>query len=172
MHPDEVINEGTTGKHYDYTVYIDGSLRITCDIKPLVYALANSGLTFASHRHYLYDSPYDEAYDCAYHKKADYSLLKEQMNFYHQEGLPEYTCYFENTVLIRKTNDAELNAIMSDWWEQITRFTHRDQLSFPYVLWKHGKDGSYVFSLGNNVWRNPYFLRYPHNRSWEIPNEH
>ena len=28
---------------------------------------------------------------------------------------------------------------------------------------KNGKNASYVFSLGDNVWRNPYFLYYKHN---------
>lgn len=96
------------------------------------------------------------------HKNISYKALKEQMKFYEHEGLPKYTCYFENPVIIRKTNDDELKAVMRTWWEQIERFTHRDQLSLPYALWKNGKDGSYVFSLGNNAFRNPYFLTTKH----------
>ena len=159
LHPDEFID----GTKYDYTFYVDGSMRMTCDIKPLVYSLISAGKNIALHTHCARDCIYDEAAACFVLGKAGYSGIREQVEFYRAEGMPEHFGLTANTVIIRKTNDDELKVIMSDWWEQITRFTHRDQLSFPYVLWKNGKDISYVYSLGRNIWRNPCFLYYPHN---------
>ena len=161
LHPDEFLE--FTGKKYDYSVYIDGSLRITCDIKPLVYSLIEDGRTIAIHDHSNLHSVYEESTLLKFLRKARSKDIDKQIDFYRSEGFPDNTGFFENTVLIRKCYDAELQGIMRDWWEQVERFTHRDQLSLPYVLWKNGKNASYVFSLGDNVWRNPYFLYYKHN---------
>ena len=50
--------------------------------------------------------------------------------------------------------------------EQVSKYTMRDQISFPYVLWKNGHSIDYIKSLGLN-WRwNPRFILYPHN--WHI----
>ena len=158
LHPEEVLS----GKNYDYSVYIDGSLRITCDIKPLVYSLIDSGKSIAVHRHCIRDCIYEEAQGLHFAGRAELHALLEQINAYKSEGMPAHFGLLENTVLIRKCNDPELQRIMHEWWLQIERYTHRDQLSLPYVLWKNGYNLDYAFSLGNNVWRNPYFLYSPH----------
>ena len=162
LHPDEVLSESVTGKKYDYTIYIDGSLRTTCNIKPLVYSLIASGKSIAIHKHRARDCIYDEAQLLWIYDRLDMKAVNEQIGFYRNEGMPKHFGLLENTVLIRKSNDPQLQDIMHQWWLQIERFTHRDQLSLPYVLWKNGLDMSYIFSLGNNVWKNPYFLYYSH----------
>lgn len=162
MHPDEVLSEEVTGRKYDYTIYIDGSLRITCDIKPLVYSLIASGKSIAIHNHFMRDCLYDEGQLLWIFDKLKYKPMKEQLDFYRNEGMPRHFGLPENTVLIRKTNDSRLQDIMHQWWLQVEKFTHRDQLSLPYVLWKNGLDMSYIFSLGNNVWKNPYFIYHWH----------
>ena len=161
LHHDEMLE--LTGRKYDYSIYIDGSIRIICDIKPLVYSLIESGKTLAIHHHRIRDCIYEERNDILMQNKARAKDIDEQLNFYRNDGMPEHFGLFENTILIRKCNDSKLNDIMHQWWLQVERFTQRDQLSLPYVLWKNGLDCSYVFSLGNNVWNNPYFLFYNHN---------
>ena len=163
LYPDEVLSYENTGKKYDYTIYIDGSMRITCDIKPLVYSLIASGKSIAIHEHSSVDCIYDEAQNCWIIGKVKWKDAREQINFYRQEGMPRHFGLHENSVIIRKCNDPELHRVMDEWWRQIKRYCHRDQLSLSYALWKNGHDMSYVFSLGKNIRRNPYFLEYPHN---------
>lgn len=163
LHPDEVLSEDMTGKKYDYTIYLDGSARITCDIKPLVYSLIDSGKSIAIHQHADVDCIYDEAQNCWIRGKAKWKDFREQMKSYRQEGMPRHFGLHETSVIIRKCNDPELHSVMDEWWRQIERYSHRDQLSLSYALWKNGLDMSYVFSLGNRVSRNTYFLGYPHH---------
>ena len=160
MHPDEMLE--LTGKKYDYSVYIDGCFRITCDIKPLVYSLIEDGRTVAIHTNDSWDCAYTEAALMALRLVADPELIRRQMKFYRDEGFPEHFGSFENPVIIRKCGDTELQVIMESWWQQVERFTQRDQLSLPYALWKNHKDKSYVFPLGGNVWKSPYFITYEH----------
>ena len=161
LHHDETLE--LTGKKYDYCIYIDGSIRIICDIKPLVYSLIESGKTIALHHHRIRDCIYSERNDIIMQNKAKAKDIDGQLKFYRSEGMPEHFGLFENTVIIRKCNDSKLKDIMHQWWLQVERFTYRDQISLPYVLWKNGLDCSYVFSLGNNVWTNPHFIFYNHN---------
>ena len=163
LHPDEILSEENTGKKYDYTVYLDGSIRITCDIKPLVYSLIESGKSIAIHKHPGVDCIYDEAQNCWIIGKVKWKDAAEQMKTYRQEGMPEHFGLHETSIIIRKCNDPELHSVMNEWWKQIERYSHRDQLSLSYALWKTGHDISYVFSLGNKAGKNPYFLMYPHN---------
>ena len=163
LHPDELLSEENTGKKYDYTVYIDGNIRITCNIRPLIYSLAASGKSIAIHNHYVRDCIFDEAKTCYLCGMVSWHSMTEQMNAYKAEGMPKHFGLPETGVIIRKCNDPELQKIMHEWWLQIERYTHRDQLSLSYILWKNGLDMSYIFSLGNNIWKNPYFLTYPHN---------
>ena len=160
MHPDEFLK--LTGRKYDYSVYIDGCFRITCDIKPLVYSLMEDGRTIAIHKNGSWDCPYIEAALMSLRLVAQPEEIRRQMDFYRSEGFPEHFGSLENPVIIRKCHDEELQRVMHSWWEQVERFTYRDQLSLPYVLWKSGKDISYIFPLGDNVWKSPYFITYEH----------
>lgn len=65
--------------------------------------------------------------------------LKEQREAYEKEGLPKDTGLWECNFIICR-NTPEVNRLMEAWWAEICRWQWRDQVSFPYVLWKYGKD--------------------------------
>lgn len=67
------------------------------------------------------------------------SQMKEQEEFYRKEGMPEDTGLWECNFIIAR-NIPKVNRFMETWWAEICRWQWRDQLSFPYVLWKHGKN--------------------------------
>lgn len=151
-HPHEFFAE------YDYSMFIDGNIRITCDIKPLFYTLINSKRTIAIHKHQVRNCIYDEAKAIYVAGKATRKMLTSQMKKYKKDGFPSNYGLFETNIVIRKHNDPECKKIMDDWWNEMSIWTKRDQLSFTYSLWKNGKLAEYVISLGNNSRRNPYFI--------------
>ena len=53
------------------------------------------------------------------------------------EGFPQNYGLPENNIIYRKHNKAEIISIMNDWWYMLEHYSRRDQLSLPYVLWKH-----------------------------------
>ncbi|MAH48975.1 hypothetical protein CMI37_24320 [Candidatus Pacearchaeota archaeon] len=59
-------------------------------------------------------------------RQTEYLKLK---NFPENNGLYELACF------VRRNNEAT-NQMGLMWWEMICRFSSRDQISFPYVLWK------------------------------------
>lgn len=145
-------------KNYDYSMFIDGNIRITCDIKPLLYSMIDADKMIAIHRHQVRDCVYQEAKAIYAAGKGSLFDILKQIRTYRKEGFPSHYGLFETNIVIRKHNDKECIKIMDDWWNEMNAYTKRDQLSFTYVLWKNGKGVDYVFSLGNNSRRNPYFI--------------
>ncbi|MDF2596380.1 MAG: Eps11P family protein [Clostridia bacterium] len=152
---------------YDYSLYVDGNIRIMADIVPLVAQMGNSVL--GVHRHNKRDCIYTEANVIVDHKRfAEFrDMALKQIEFYKQEGLKEHQGLYENPILIRKHNDKKCIELMNAWWGEMNRFTMRDQLSLPYVLWKFGIKEDDICILGNNVKMNPRFRKYTHNMDSE-----
>lgn len=65
--------------------------------------------------------------------------LARQQRDYESDKYPLHNGLWECNFFIRK-NDKKVNALFEKWWEHITKYQQRDQVSFPYVLWKYGKD--------------------------------
>jgi hypothetical protein len=63
------------------------------------------------------------------------SLITDQMTYYREDGLPKNNGLIEASALIRK-NTPSICVLNLRWWEQICRYSSRDQLSLPYTLWK------------------------------------
>ena len=62
-------------------------------------------------------------------------LVDRQMNFYREEGMPKGFGLFELPSFVRKNNH-RMNEMSLCWWEQICKYSSRDQISLPYVFWK------------------------------------
>jgi hypothetical protein len=46
-----------------------------------------------------------------------------------------------------------MEKLFDDWWEEVNKYSFRDQLSLPYVLWKHS---IVPHSLNDNINKNIY----------------
>ena len=63
--------------------------------------------------------------------------IDRQIQYYKDCGMPENLGLFELPVSIRK-NTPKIQAMNLAWWEQICRFSSRDQVSLPFCMWKFG----------------------------------
>ena len=59
-----------------------------------------------------------------------YKFLFNRKNYTYDNGLSE------NSLIVRKHNDLNCINFMNHWYYEIKHYSHRDQLSFNYVLWK------------------------------------
>jgi hypothetical protein len=64
--------------------------------------------------------------------------LKQQKQFFENEGFPSSIGLGENNIIYRKHNQPSIVKLMEDWWDMIARFSKRDQLSLAFVMWKNG----------------------------------
>jgi hypothetical protein len=154
----------------DYSIYADANLLVIADLNPLLAEFIASDADIGLFPHSARSDIYSEFEFCKQVGKiapADHALGAEQMDFYRAEGLSDPHVFTENAIILRRhgrgtARGAALEAAMEMWWDQLARFTKRDQLSLPYVL-----DRS---DLKVKVWDwnylspNPYFSRYIHRR--------
>lgn len=79
----------------------------------------------------------EELKKCIKLRKDDPALMEEQVKRYRAEGYPDIFGLFETNILIRNLRDKRVHELNKAWWQEIERGSRRDQLSLPYVLWKH-----------------------------------
>ncbi len=133
--PDEIFN------NYEYSLYVDCKRPFAFDLEQLLRCLnANPESDFLIRQHRR-DCVYDEI-EYLLKKRANRRNKKEiirQRDFYRNEGYPIHNGLYAAFWLFRRhTKRAkEFSAL---WWEQLERFSHRDQVSLPYVAWKHGME--------------------------------
>lgn len=124
---------------YDVSVWIDGKIVIIDDPIPAIkeymnevdfVVLAHPG----DHRHL---SIYEEAERCIQFNKGNPVKIKAQIEEYRRVGCPEDREVVATGVLIRNHNKLNIVEFNEAWWNEIQKFSDRDQISFPYVAWKY-----------------------------------
>lgn len=84
--------------------------------------------------------------------------IRQQIELYQKEKFPSEFPLFEATVIVVDLKNEHAKVIMDAWWKEFNRSeSKRDQLSFPYVIWKLGYSGKDVGCLGTDVKLNPKF---------------
>lgn len=152
LNPQKLFND------YDYSIYIDGNVEIVSDIRSLCAIAKDSKIGIAMHLHDRRDCIYNECIVCKLYKRGNSEAIDRQISKYRTEGFPEHFGMVEATIIIVDLNNDIAKKIMSDWWnELVASGSGRDQLSFPYVLWKNGYKIEDVGCLGNNRQKNPKF---------------
>ena len=74
---------------------------------------------------------------CVKLKKDTKENIDKQLNVYRKEGFPEHYGLPQTCILLRYHNEESCIKLMETWWEQVKDYSHRDQLSFNYALWKN-----------------------------------
>jgi len=132
--PDEIFD------NYEYSFYSDSKRPIfdkhASNLNHLINCM-DSDSDFLVRRHRdRRDCIYEEGLFCIKRKKDTEARIMEQLNFYRNEGYPEHNGLYEAMWLFRR-HTPRLKEFMRFWWGQVKRFSRRDQISLPYVAWKH-----------------------------------
>jgi hypothetical protein len=137
------VNAHKVLKRYKYTLYLDANIDI---ISPDFFIKLNesiaSGAKLALPKHPKRNCTYQELVACIAQQKDDSSIMKKQIEFIKINKLPKNYGMYASGILLRKTNDRTINRAMEDWWNMIEKYSYRDQLSLPFVLWKYNIEPS------------------------------
>ncbi|KAF7829711.1 Uracil-DNA glycosylase [Senna tora] len=125
-----------------YSIWVDSKSQFRRDPLGVLEALLwRPNSVFAISEHGARSSVYDEAKAVVKKHKAMPEEVEVQLNQYRKDGLPEDKRFngkkalSEASVIVRKHTPLT-NHLMCLWFNEVVRFTSRDQLSFPYVLWR------------------------------------
>lgn len=162
---------------YGTSIWVDGNLQMRGNVNKLAntYLQENNMAVFdhAYARHadkkktpnavHSVKDQLDHLLDMADRGRAkdDPALMKQQHELYKKEGFPDDGGLLLSMALLRRHNEPDVIETMERWWEEIKRWSKRDQLSFNYAAWK--TNFSFIY-IQENARENTYFSYTPHSK--------
>ncbi|KAG9451269.1 hypothetical protein H6P81_011234 [Aristolochia fimbriata] len=129
-----------------YSIWIDSKMRLHTDpMLILKYFLWRKGSEYAISNHYDRHCVWEEVLQNKRLNKYNHSAIDEQFEFYQLDGLTKFNLSDENTPLpsyvpegsfIVRAHTPMSNLFSCLWFNEVDRFTPRDQLSFAYTFLK------------------------------------
>lgn len=143
-----------------YSVWLDGNISLKVNPEKLIELLGDNDIALFKHpyRNCIYqEHPHAKnrlapQYQC---------LIDQQVEDYRKEGFPPEFGLAECGMIIRK-NNGMVEEFNERWWAEVTKYSSRDQMSFPYVWWKM-KDVIKIGFIEGNVRSHKYFKYVNHN---------
>ena len=155
-------------KEYEYTVWIDSNFKAVGDLSRFIKCVG-SNIPFASNWHPDRNSIYTELEACIVRKKDNAGLLRKQIDYYREQGMPDDFGLIETNMIVRKHNEKKCVDLMELWWQEILTWSKRDQLSLPYVIWKAGYTMRDLGFIGTDVRDNTSVQIILHTVDYESP---
>ncbi|GAB2291337.1 hypothetical protein Dimus_025595 [Dionaea muscipula] len=125
-----------------YSIWVDSKSQFRRDPLGVLEALLwRSKSVLAISEHGARSSVYDEANAVVRKHKATPEEVEAQLSQYRLDGFPEdkrlngKKALAEASIIVMEHTPLT-NLFMCLWFNEVVRFTSRDQLSFPYVLWR------------------------------------
>jgi len=127
--PDEIFN------NYEYSLYLDAKHPMKIDFDRLLNCMKPES-DFLVQQHWR-DCVYDEGMVCIKKEKDNKKVIMKQLNFYKSENYPAHNGLYAAYWIFRR-HTKKLKEFSKLWWEQVDKYSYRDQISLPYVAWKYG----------------------------------
>ncbi len=127
--PDEIFD------NYEYSVYVDCKRPMSVDFDYLLNCMEAES-DFLTRPHRRRSCAYDEGMFCIDRKKDHKAVILKQLGFYKSQKFPTH-CGLHATGLLMRRHTEKMKEFSSLWWKQVERYSHRDQISLPYVAWKY-----------------------------------
>ncbi len=118
---------------YEYIIWQDGNHQLKVDPSLILDEYGEFDLLLFNHPHR--QCAYDEMGVIYGLNLDEHPNIKNQYTHYTEQGFPKNYGLYEMTTFIKK-NTPENVSLDLMWWEQICKFSSRDQCSFTYCLWK------------------------------------
>ena len=143
-------------KDYDYSLYIDGNVQIKDKaFYDYVDRAIEQNVLIAQVPHPTRDCIYQELEQCLNVRKVTPWQYVRHRQKYSQSGLPHHWGLYENNVILRKHNDAQVLRISEQWWAEYNSISNRDQLSLMLVYWQNQFRPQLLLGEGQNTRTSP-----------------
>ena len=125
------INAHLLLPEFKYSMYVDGNMlvKFVPDIPKVL-----CGHTLAMEPHTGRDCIYAEAAACKRLGKDDADVIDEQVGRYKKLGYPQHAGLYGSGLHFKEHNNEELIERCALWWKQVSRYSLRDQISFPVIF--------------------------------------
>ena len=123
-------------KDYELSIYIDASLTIKGDLNELLLKSLNPSFNIYFLQHYARNTIFQEFSAVLRSKKETEENVNIVKKRYIKENFPDNLGLTENCIIIRRHNNKNIIKLMKIWWNEIKKYSYRDQLSLNYAIWK------------------------------------
>lgn len=132
------INNHLIDAGYTISIYTDANIRIRADLDRFLGLALPEKSIFSVLYHPFHSSLADEVELCIRTGRDDPDLLKKHYNYYTvtREFSDPYP-HINARMLIRRTGNLQLQALMETWFAQLIKWSCRDQVSFNFSLNQH-----------------------------------
>lgn len=163
MHPHLLLSD------YDYSVYMDANIQIIGkDFYTRIFDKIEKGVILSGIKHPFRDCPYDEGYVVFTYNLDKISNILRTLLFLKKQGFPQHYGMFEANVILRNNQSEKIKKQCEEWWDLINRFSRRDQLTYPYTLWKNSIPFDYIIPEGQSARNYKAFAFTSHLRKKNI----
>ena len=131
-------------KNYDLSIYIDATMGIKGDLNEFLIRTLSSKYYIYTFEHPFRNNIFDEALEVARVQKEKKEISERVRKRYRIENFTDKTGLVETCLIIRNHNIQNCINLMNNWFEEIQNYSHRDQLSFNYVIWKTKSKIKYI----------------------------
>eukprot|EP01018_Ginkgo_biloba_P039095 Gb_16673 [translate_table: standard] len=129
-----------------YSIWLDSKMRLNSDpLLILEYFLWRGGFEYAISNHYDRHCVWEEVMQNKRLNKFNHTIIDEQFAYYQADGLTKFNASDPNKLLpshvpegsfIVRAHTPMSNLFSCLWFNEVDRFTPRDQLSFAYTFLK------------------------------------
>ncbi len=123
------------GADYDESLYIDNTVILKKDPADIFLNFLPVGTDLCCFQHPWRNCLYQEAEVIKAERIDDVDRVNKQINYYRQMGYPTNNGLIAGTFLLRRHNSESVVKTMEFWFEQVLRYSKRDQLSFNFSAW-------------------------------------
>ena len=160
----KMLGEPSVLKKYEISVWMDASVIWDKSIVEFVEKYLNNGI-FAAFRHHQRTTVKDEAASCWRLRKDTKESITQALEFLEAEGFMDDVGLYEMTVFAKRHGNEVVKRTMKLWFETVRDHSKRDQLSFPYAIWKTKLN---VNPIELSVWNNEWFHNAKHRLTRKI----
>ncbi|MBQ8891803.1 MAG: DUF616 domain-containing protein [Bacilli bacterium] len=161
----KILGHPTINQKYDIFVWLDAAVEFRRKITDFVSAFLKTNDVFVGFKHGLRTSIDEEMNACLRFRKENIDRINRLREFYKDEKYDYSNGLIESTVLIKKMDDAKVQETMMLWFNIVEKYSHRDQLSFNYCIFKTGLN---VRWINEKVFNNEWFKWHEHSENKNI----
>lgn len=145
---------------YDIALWMDGAVSFNKPIKDFINYYLKDKDNFVAFKHGERNNIHDEMSACCSCLKESKEKIINLEKFYCREGYPDNNGLIESTVYIKRPKDPLVQKTMEIWFFMVKNYSHRDQLSFNYAIYKTGLKVKWI---NKKVFNNEWFRWIIHN---------
>lgn len=123
-------------KNYDLSIYVDATYDIIGNLDDFLLRILTPNLSIYLLEHPDRNSINNEFRAVRRYRKEKKKIIRQIKNRYNNESFPDNNGLAETCLIVRKHNEKNCVNFMEQWFNEIKQNSHRDQLSFNYILWK------------------------------------